>query len=195
MTDKYFVSDIGDVLCYVKLDEFIDLLEKNRDVNGMEFLNSNNVQQDLGYVTMEYLCKKFDKVLRDKLINTWNNVLEIEPMMLDFLKRLDSYGFRIALLSNMGREHIPIVRKLFEAIQPIYHFSSDVGARKPSKLFYQSFLYDHPQFRGCYFIDDRLDNLKSATGYFKTIRFCLSEIKSKDELYEEIRAIEELVRG
>jgi FMN phosphatase YigB (HAD superfamily) len=37
-----------------------------------------------------------------------------------------------------------------------------VGARKPSFIYYQSFLQMYPQFKECIYLDDNTENLNSS---------------------------------
>ena len=71
--------------------------------------------------------------------------------MMDFLKELENQDVKIALLSNMGLEHATFIREsLPELFQGrLLHLSCEVGARKPTKLYYQSFLQDHDEFTCC----------------------------------------------
>lgn len=119
----------------------------------------------------------------------WNQILEVDEdvmdMLLNFLteyERKISWDGRkipwdqyeapkvapqVAILSNMGHEHFELMK---EKLAPLYsfgdrvvkHYSCEVGARKPSKLFYQSFLLDHPHFKGALYVDDLPENIEAG---------------------------------
>src|SRR5208282_4959941 len=105
------------------------------------------------------------------------------------ISELVEAGIRVALLSNIGKEHSQYFRKLMATAvdskgisRAIQFFSCEVGARKPSLLYYQTFLYMHPDFKeNCLYIDDLQENLDAAKKLgFKTVKFDLKDFLVKD---------------
>ena len=68
----------------------------------------------------------------------------------------------------------------------IKFFSCEVGARKPSYIYYKTFLDMYPEFKNCLYVDDNVDNIMTALKFgFKAKQFCLSEIKKNNDSIEE----------
>lgn len=218
--------DIGNVLCHFDIMIFVKKLAEIANINDHDayfFLDHLQRMQDIGVTNvahgLEYKFKLTSEEL-NILLETWNKTLLPNEMMLNFLDNLRADGVRIALLSNMGPEHIAYLRstcpRLFE--KTVQHISCEVGARKPQKLFFQSFGLDNDDFlyskehlkpgsiqhaletpvdfSGCIYVDDLEDNLKIGKRYgFKVYQFNLNEMtkltqsKQKIELDKLKRAI------
>lgn len=177
--------DIGNVLCQFDLSIFTRRLSEIIGINDHDaffFLEHIQKLQDIGATSVaDSLKYKF--VLSqsdiDTLLEAWNATLTPSEMMLSFMDKLRFDGIKIALLSNMGPEHIQYLRKecprMFDNTHQ--HISSEVGARKPNKLFFQSFFLDHDEFKGCVYVDDIEENLKIGKKYsFKVYQFNLDSI-------------------
>ena len=100
------------------------------------------------------------------------------------------HNLKIALLSNVGLEHAERMAKVlsYEGFfqDAIKHFSCQVGARKPTHLYYQSFLQLHPKWERCVYVDDLQANLDASKQFgFKPFRFDLEEISRGDDPAEE----------
>jgi FMN phosphatase YigB (HAD superfamily) len=179
--------DIGNVLCYLDMDIFINAFEKysgKRD--GIEFLNHIQAMQDVNMTTVEmsliykYSSLKEDDKKLNELLTAWNNTVQPCDEMMNLIQELKSDGIKIAILSNMGPEHLFHLKKIAPEIfkNTIHHISCEVGARKPTKLFYQSFLLDNDNFIGCLYIDDIEENRKVGKQYgFKSYDFNLEKFK------------------
>lgn len=194
--------DIGNVLCEVNLNEFARclakyiMLKRGYIVNyeaevGVSghlideanfFIDHIRRMQDIGTTTVreqlqyKYNFTNFDL---DELIKAWNKTVTPNEMMLKFLDKLKNKGVKIALLSNMGQEHLKYLRAICPAMfeGTIQHISCEVGARKPQKLFYQSFLLDHKEFSGCIYVDDLEENVRVGRQYgFKEYHFDLAKM-------------------
>lgn len=192
--------DIGNVLAKVDLTKFTSKLEmvlkdhreshmrhfhESHEDEPMFFLNALQALQDLGITTVREALRHrypFLSIAKlDFLIEAWLEVVQPSDMMLNFMDDLRSQGVKIALLSNIGPEHAGYLRKtcprMFDGVYE--HLSFEVGARKPSKLYYQSFLMDHSEFIGAVYLDDRDENLRAGKKYsFKSFGFNLDEIDS-----------------
>ena len=72
----------------------------------------------------------------------------------------------------------------------IQHFSCEVGARKPSKLFFQSFLMEEPHFHRSIFIDDIDENVEMAKKCgFRAVRFNINDFSDDALAAEKFRQI------
>jgi hypothetical protein len=79
-------------------------------------------------------------------------------------------------------------------LSEIHHLSYEVGARKPSNIYFQSFLQDYPSWIGCVYVDDRKDNLLTGKKYgFRTIQFDLSTFSSSKEMKESTNQIKKII--
>ena len=183
--------DIGNVLCEFDLDKFTYEMFKTTGIptsRAYNFLESIQNAQDIGLTTVRKslqmlipppphsLYLKDTEI--DHLINAWCSIIYPSEMMINFLDNLRSEGIKIALLSNMGKEHHEYLMnkypKLFTGV--VQHISYEVGARKPTKLFFQSFMLDHDDFKGAAYIDDIEENCRAAKKYsFKVYKFDLKE--------------------
>lgn len=177
--------DIGNVLCQFDMIKFVTKLSEIANINDHDayfFLDHLQKQQDIGITTvahgLEYKFKLSGEEL-NVLLDAWNNTLTLNEMMLNFLDNIKADGVKVALLSNMGPEHITYLRSACPRMftDTIQHISCEVGARKPQKLFFQSFCLDNDVFSGCLYIDDLEENLKVGKKYgFKVYNFNLEEV-------------------
>jgi len=177
--------DIGNVLVQVNLEVFTKELKKVIPPNHdpMFFLEHLQATQDIGLSTVQQALRAQHDIFEQEkvqiLLEAWNATIEPNETMLKFLENLRSEGVKMALLSNIGLEHANHLKKTIPDLflNMIHHLSFEVGARKPSKIYFQSFLLDHPNFLGSIYADDRDENLKSGKKYsFKTFKFCLDEL-------------------
>ncbi len=199
--------DIGNVLVDFDVYKFT---RKLSEVTGISdhaayfFIDHLQRQQDIGITSVSHgLEYKFDKLTSaqlDELLFTWNDTITPNEMMLNFLEKLKGEGVKVAFLSNMGPEHLIHLRstlpQMFDGVAQ--HISCEVGARKPSKLFFQSFCLDHdefcisedgrkPNFNGCVYIDDLEENLKVGKKYgFKVYNLKLDELSKLSQSKQKI---------
>lgn len=181
--------DIGNVLVEVDMSGFIAMLRgvlsgqnKSHMIDPEKFLEQLQISQDLGLLTVRQALSQtynISDLVADDLIPEWNKTVKPNEMMLNFMDNLRSEGVKIALLSNIGADHAEYLKKscpkMFAGC--VEHLSFEVGARKPSKLYYQSFLMDRAEWLGAIYCDDRPENLRAGKQYsFKSFRFCLDEV-------------------
>ncbi len=189
--------DIGNVLCEVNLELFTQKLKEfiPPENDPMLFLEYLQNMQDIGATTIRKSLRHHHGINNENLeylIEAWNSTVKPNEMMLNFLDNLKSEHVKIALLSNMGHEHAEYLKRICPRLfkNNIEHLSYQVGAAKPAKLYFQSFLIDNPEFQGAIFIDDRSENLKSAKGYhFKTYKFCLDAMLSLPQAKQRLELI------
>lgn len=165
---KKAAFDLGNIVVEIDWKPFIKewkALSLNRYSLAEEFFNGFQELQDVGLTTVSREIKKrFHDLEEDsvnRLIKGWNDALVYSDVMFSFINKLKDSGYLIAILSNIGREHASVMRTKFPEIfnDAILHLSYEVGARKPSKLYFQSFILEYPEFKGVTYIDDRLENL------------------------------------
>lgn len=169
---KHVALDIGNVIYHCDFDPFLRTLSKTLDItldDAKYFLGRTQKLHDLGYTVMsDELRDHFhikSEVIVNEILHAWSS--SVDPNI-DIINRLNDMQvdgkIQIALLSNIGLEHAANVHSLLETYgmlkNTIKHFSCFVGARKPSSLFYQSFLMEYPEFKGCLYVDDVVENLE-----------------------------------
>jgi FMN phosphatase YigB (HAD superfamily) len=184
---KYLAIDIGNVLVYANTNKFKNKLSKILNIPLEEanyFLNRVQKLHDLGFThLLDELHDHFaikSSVIIDELLDEWNNVIVPCPEIISRLeKMIDRDGLQIALLSNIGTEHAALMptqlgNYLFQ--NSIKFFSCQVGARKPTMVYYHTFLQLHPEWKGCPYIDDLQENLDASKQFgFKTYKFFLED--------------------
>ena len=190
--------DVGEVLCEVDWTEFINKYENAKRSyspgvvgDAWQFLQIVQRKQDLDVINEDEMLLEwgFSEPDISELVVAWNNAASPNKRMLELKKKLQDAGAKVAILSNMGRTHYNYLQgicpKMFEGA--IRHISCEVGARKPSKLFFQSFFMENPDFKGALFIDDKKENLEIGEKYgLRPFRFALSETKDYDEKMWEL---------
>ena len=199
---KYIALDIGGVLCHVNALPFVELVSETFNTTVPEaarFLKRFQQIHDLGYTTMEDELKdhfgaKSPAIIK-KLVQAWNDsVVPNEYIIRQLNDMRDKHKLQVALVSNIGVEHAEMMKtKLAEdGFFPgaIKHFSCFVGARKPSAIYYQSFLLQYPQFEGCLYVDDLQENLDASKPFgFQTYHFTLED----PNYAKKVKEIEKLV--
>lgn len=183
---KYLALDIGNVLCRVNQNLFTDRVSEKLNLSIVEVERHMKrfwELHDIGFTTIEdELIDKFgvkSEIIMQDLLARWNIVVTPDNKAINRIKQIvDEGDVQLAFLSNMGYEHMEQMKDQLAPLYPnaIKHFSCEVGARKPSKLFYQSFLLENPEFKGCYYVDDLYENLEAAKKFgFKPFHFDLAE--------------------
>lgn len=167
---KNLCLDIGNVLCHVKFNDFINLLSYKLNLSNDEvwdFLNRVQKLHDVGLTNLKDELKDHFKIKSNEIVkeilNSWDLVLIPNDQVINAIKKIQSeLKIEIALLSNIGFEHADLFNSQVQIDNSIKHFSCYVGARKPTLLYYQSFLQQYPQFNNAIYLDDNLDNLASG---------------------------------
>jgi FMN phosphatase YigB (HAD superfamily) len=198
---KYICLDIGNVLCTVDSVTFVQDLSETFNITFPEasrFLKRFQQIHDLGYTTMEDELKDHfnlkSPVTLAKLVKTWNDSVQPYAPIIEKLNDLrKEHHLKVALLSNIGLEHAAMMEHILKEGDffhgAIKHFSCFVGARKPSMLFYQSFLLQHPQFEGSLYVDDLQENLDASKQFgFHTFHMSL-ELPGIDAKVTEIEKL------
>jgi FMN phosphatase YigB (HAD superfamily) len=180
--DKRVAFDIGNVLCHVDLHTFFQTLvdeDLAPDIaSADDFLCGIQFPQDLGLYNIRQGVYRFNPHITRKALDiihdVWVSIIKPSPEMLNVLEDALTIGYHVALLSNIGFDHSEILRRKCDLLKHcVQHFSCEVGARKPTKLFYQSFQIQYGWPKSARFFDDREDNVKSANDYFHSVLFDL----------------------
>jgi FMN phosphatase YigB (HAD superfamily) len=113
------------------------------------------------------------------------------------MKDLHSQGVKFALLSNMGKEHHDYLKiicpEIFD-LSEIHFLSYQVGARKPSRVYFKTFIDDYNSWGGSIYIDDRLENLIASKQYaFRAIQFELDKQQSTLDLKKNTDNIKKII--
>lgn len=198
---KYIALDIGNVICHADMTKFIDDISSTFNIPVVEathWLRSFQQVHDLGLTTMEnqlrghFGCRSEPTIAR--LIDHWNSMIYPNKDVLDFLNGLEKQEVKIALLSNIGVEHAEMMP---DRLGDLYHrstkhFSCFVGARKPTLMYYQSFLLQYPEFKGCIYVDDLVINLEASKQLgFQTVHMSLE----KDDVDYKLSLLSQLLMG
>jgi FMN phosphatase YigB (HAD superfamily) len=194
---KYAAFDIGNVLVHVNLKIIINkLLELKLFVDessAWHFLETVQPLQDLGITTISKFLHSYKNISKDiqlEITDTWNKTLTADDKMIRIMETLYTNEVDIALLSNIGVEHAEYLRKNISEIftySRVHHLSYEVGARKPTKLYYQSFILEHSEYKNCIYFDDLVDNINASSRYLNGRFFEIKNVNgpnSKDYVEE-----------
>jgi FMN phosphatase YigB (HAD superfamily) len=200
---KYIALDIGNVICKVDLDVFLEKTSKTLNVRteaAFYFLERVQRLQDLSIVKMsdelEYHFKIKSKIIIKELIDAWHKTVIPNPIMIAWTEKLIKNDVKVALLSNIGDEHGTLIKTLIPAIynNSVPFFSNEVGARKPGLLFYKTFLDLNKDFYGCIYLDDRVENVEAGNRFgFRSNQFDLNDFKDDKDLTDKLNEIEALL--
>lgn len=170
----YLATDVGNVLARIDFDGFLNVLSKTLNISlkeAMYFLERTQRSHDLGLSKIrDELIDHFkikSEVLIDEIMEQWRKSLVPDDAMINVMAELiNKENVKVAILSNVGEEHVSIIDNMlkYHGIEKsvVKHYSCYVGARKPSKLYYQSFLMENPEFANCVYIDDLQENLNAG---------------------------------
>ena len=139
----------------------------------------------------EIISEIKSEIVIEELMQAWDEAVIPNTKMLQLLKDLYEGGVQLALLSNIGFEHAKLIDACWQQEDfyqdTVKHFSCYVGARKPNHLYYQSFLWDHPEFKGSLYFDDLPENVAMGAHYdFEAYLFELNRIDSETKLQAHV---------
>lgn len=183
---KQLALDIGNVICHVDFDKILNVLSKSLNISKAEalyFLNRTQKLHDLGLTNLsdelhDHFKIKSEIIIAD-ILSEWNKSIQIDNDVIREIERLrDKLDLEIALVSNIGIEHAEHIRKNLSLGNTIQFFSCEVGARKPSYLYYKTFLDMYPQFNEAIYLDDLDVNLEIGRKFgLNALKFALSDYK------------------
>lgn len=194
---KLVAFDLGNVICHVDFDSFLQTLVDMDIVSdkftGNELMKYIQRPIDLGeYSIKQFFAEKYSKLNYRSvqlLHDTWIGMAHPSVVMLDLINELiENYGYEVSLLSNIGIDHANILREKCPVFKKCnQHFSCDVGAAKPTKLFYQSFVLQYGWDPSVLFFDDREENVKAAQGFLNGVLFNIEKFDSDELAAQSIR--------
>jgi FMN phosphatase YigB (HAD superfamily) len=199
---KYIAIDIGDVICKVDFSNFKKQLSiaLNISLDDAEyFLERSQKLHDLGLTSMKDELHDHFKIRSEPLITglikEWNKTIIVNNTMKLFLEDLIEKKTNVALLSNIGLDHSSIIENILGKTisdSAIKFFSCNVGARKPTFLYYKIFLDMYKDFIGCLYIDDKNDNIAIGKQFgFNALEFNLNNMNEK-QLQEKLKYLQTL---
>ncbi len=181
--------DIGNVLSHVDFDKIVRVVSKELNISladSLHFLNRVQKLHDLGLTNLsdelsDHFKIKSEVIIQD-ILYEWNRCINIDMDVIREIEKLQKkHGFEIALVSNIGVEHAKNFKDFYQRStfpKAIQFFSCEVGARKPTPIYYQTFLSMYPQFKGCIYLDDLDDNVAMGARFGMNARkFDLSSFK------------------
>lgn len=204
-TKRYVCFDIGNVLYHIKFDPLLERLSSLYGISkeeGYAFLNSNQRLCDLGLIMVrdeivDQYHEKNPKILNE-LAQLWMDSVLCGYSSMLMLENLQAKGYQIALLSNIGYEHKTQIENESLFSSCIKFLSCDVGARKPTALYYKTFTEMYPEFIGAPYIDDLHENLEMGKQFgLNPIHFALDACEGKwlektEELVNKIEILQKL---
>ena len=198
MDDRNHIAfDIGNVLYHVDMKSFYKFIVDRGITDTIEraeeFVAGIQYPQDLGLYNIRQGFYRFNPYLSKETLadlhDVWIDVAKPAEPMIALIEELIGEGYSIALLSNIGKDHAALIRqkcKIFEKCHQ--HFSCEVGARKPTKLYYQSFIQESHWTHLPRFFDDREENIQGAKGFLEGTRFDLDDYNNDEEAAAAMRA-------
>lgn len=203
---KFLALDIGNVLVNLDMAPFKKALSKQVNISGRDandFIDRIQVQQDLGLTTLHKELRlqfniKSEYIIED-LMEAWNAVVKPNYFSIDFLNNLvDEHDIKVVLVSNLGFDHMNYFNIALKDVSlyknSIHHFSCEIGARKPTALYYKLLLDAHPEFAECVYVDDLLENLEMGKYMgFNSFHFDLSKYKPGVETMDNLWRLRELI--
>lgn len=195
---KMVAFDIGNVLFHFDLSPLLDLLINLNIVDttkaAHEFMGGSfQHSQELGLYNIKQSFYQLNPNLSDNILqeihDRWMETFHPSIPMIDLVEELLGKGYRVALLSNIGPDHAASVREKCNIFSKcIQHFSCDVGARKPTRLYFQSFLI-HWGWGNCVkYFDDKQENIAMGSEYLTGIQFDLNNFSSDEEAAKAMRS-------
>ena len=197
---KRVAFDLGNVLFHVDLMPFITELV-NRQVYSSydeagDFMDGICPGHDLGLYSVSSAISSFNPHISrtdlDVLCRVWADTIRPCNEMIDLVRDLISSRYDVALLSNVGSDHVGVIRRWLPIEiwdKTIHYFSCNTGTRKPDRLFYQSF---HSKNEGwptdTFFFDDKEENVIGCDGYFRGVHFNLADFSSGIKAAKAVRA-------
>ena len=194
---KKIAFDIGNVLFHFDLNPLLDVLIKlnvvQNNVQAYEFMGGSfQHSQEIGLFDIRQSFYQLNNSLTYNELNNihdrWMQTFTPSLPMIDIVEELIGKNHKVALLSNIGPDHAKYVRdncKVFDKC--IQHFSCDVGARKPTRLYYQSFLIQYGWPNNSLYFDDREENIAMGSDFHQSILFDISKYSSDEEAAKAMR--------
>jgi FMN phosphatase YigB (HAD superfamily) len=194
---KRVAFDIGNVLFHFDLNPLFDfLIEKNIFENtslAYEFMGGSfQHSQEIGLYNIKQSFYKLNPKLSINTLNQihdrWMETFSPSLPMIDIVEELINKNYKVALLSNIGPDHAQAVREKCKIFADcIQHFSCEVGARKPTRLYYQSFFIQYGWPNNSLYFDDREDNILMGSEFHNSILFDITKFDTDEDAAKAMR--------
>ena len=201
MTKNYLALDVGNVVLDMNFDSFLSHLSKTLNISHKDawsFLERTQKLHDLGFTLIRDEIRDHFKIHSEDLIEgimeSWSQTLQPNEGVIRWAESLLDRGVKIALVSNMGHEHLQIMRhklggRLYD--ESVRFFSAEVGARKPQMIFYHLFLSLYPDWKGSIYLDDNDQNVEAGAKFgLRSISFDLLKMGSAGAVSSRVLEIE-----
>ena len=173
---KTIIFDFGDV--------FINLDKEGAMTNILELFEIEELSEDLiainalyeqGLIStdefIDFYRENFPKLTKQQIIDAWNFIIcDFPPKRLAFIEQLViNNKYQLILLSNTNELHIDCIKKHipfydhFKAAFDKFYLSHEIMLRKPNADIFEYVLKENKlKANECLFIDDTLENTKTA---------------------------------
>ncbi len=201
---KQYAFDIGNVLFHFDPSPIANLfvdLDIVKDIKSAnEFLIDNFWHsQEIGLYNLKQSFYRLKPSLSSSKLqeiqDVWMGIFTPSLPMIEILEEIIGNGDEVALLSNIGPEHAIVARKCEVFKKCHQHFSCEIGARKPTRLFFQSFLLRYGWGASSMYFDDRQENINMGNEFHNGILFDLNNFSSDEEAAKKMRSYLSLDAG
>lgn len=193
----FLCLDLGNVLFEIDREPFKKSLAPFCK-SPQRFIDDTDALIDTGLLTLEQAIRMYRCLPphddASSFLGPWCAALKPNFRMMSWVRGLKLAGIKIAILSNIGIDHAAFVKKtwpeLFEGCR--LHLSCEVGVRKPSKLYFQSFVQKNKPWKSAVYLDDKPENCSIGQEYgLRSLNFKLEEFinKSNEEQSKELNNI------
>lgn len=207
---KIIALDIGNVLYYVKNENFLETLGDLLGYDGDDeeqmcsFINLFCNFTDIGLLKLDdiFLCTNAPENKKEAMRKAWNSVIvRCDPMM-NFVEELLNKDYSICLISNIGPDHTKILREDPIINKCKQYFSYEIGGRKPHMMFFDyvkkdlsdKYGYYNPLLVSCgllksdiVYFDDRQENIDAASKFFTSHMFNLHDYDTEKEAVDAMK--------
>lgn len=173
---KTIIFDFGNVFINLDIDNAIKHTFNAFEIEELsEEMIAFNSLYEQGLISTEefisFYAENFPKLSKEALIDIWNFMLKDFPKhRLDFILKLkEDANYNLILLSNTNALHIDWIKNsvpFFEDFKNCFHkfyLSHEINLSKPSEDIFNFVLKENKLMASeCLFIDDNLDNCKTA---------------------------------
>ncbi|QVL57112.1 MAG: HAD family phosphatase [Simkaniaceae bacterium] len=175
MSYKTIIFDLGNVLVNFSHEKMFDQVASltgipSESVYELLFEERTGLQYERGLISTEEIYQLIQKRASitfeiSELIEAASTIftpsIEMEPLV----KKLKNKGYRLILLSNTFEPHFNYIAENYSFLPLFDHLilSYEFGYAKPEKKIYEEAIKQAKCLSSeCFFIDDRLENIRAA---------------------------------
>lgn len=168
------VFDFGGVVAHTDRDTVREFLTKYFEISKIA---ASNLYHDWRHAIAkgkeeQQFWTEYAEGAKQPLAGNWLEQWEVVKLsgvkpitgVLAIIDNLKQQGYRVAMLSNVTKEHAELIQKLgyYKLFHPLL-LSYEIGARKPDPRAYEILLLAlNLPAKKCLFIDDKLTNVRAA---------------------------------